>query len=1651
VDTDFVLPVEVRAGSGDDQIQAGGGPATIFAGSGNDVITGSTINDIISGGPGNDQLDGREGDDVIRGNEGDDQIRGAVGVDSLHGNDGRDTLFGGDDSDFLFGGDGDDVLSGERGDDLLVGESEDGSGSGSDFLQGGTGADRLEGGPDADELFGGTGGDELFGGPGNDLLVGGSAVRTSDLFAQLQPSADLDSHLLDGGLGDDLIYGTAGVDTVTDLAGLNLVETYESNDTVNLGPGNDLVWTGDGDDTVDAGDGNNRVFTGAGFDIVIAGTGNDLIDLRSFSASSSRARDVVASSDGGDDQLRGDGLAGPADGPHLEFATIGGNDTLQGGNGDDRLLGGGGRDVLWGGANTDVLEGHDGEDLLYGGGGIDFLRLDVDPQYAVRGGDTLLGHFGNASAGDVGDDGATDILQIEGTIHDDVILLSQDAQGNLVVLYETLTNGLPSAATLVQPFRDADGIATLEQFQINGLSGNDRLGFEQGATAVELSDLALRSTDWVGVINAGSGDDLVIGSGGRDRISGGPGSDDLFGVEGDDRLWGDDLDGSSGDRDRLFAGAGNDDPIGGVGTNELYAWSDFPSIGTAYGIFVDPATGERFDSPGPGRELEDTGLNRMLGRDRNDELYAGTGLDFMYGGEGQDTLYDRYGVELEFGYGVPESQEWLEYARSTDKVWYYGGTGTDDVITVDYVTEPGVLGDHHLITRLTENNGRFSFDAQVRLEFAATDQDGNLIWDPQDLVYRIEELNQIEDEDARQLGFDQLQLDGNILPPEGEFLAIIIDAQAGDDEVYVGPTVQRSVWVSAGDGDDRVEFASGSAILTDLADAGNRNEVAGVSSDPARAYLLNSEMTDEGREILPSERSTVWSNLTLDSPGDVDWYAISVAQALDNNASLSIDSIADTDAIDLGIYGTDADGNVILLESGTLLDQGSELADLQALLQTYVVDDTSVSDDAWAQFDTAAEFQRNMFASDAAFGGYYHYADPRLVGQAEVKWPFTDLLNDEYEVLATWFGGTTHAADTLFTVDGQQVNVNQQVAPDDVFIGGQPFANLTTITITDRNLDVGISTATEGRLAIADAVLVRPVQPRLPGLLRLDVRGNALNEPTHAVVIPSLQGRSVQVDLDTNAAPVWEPAIGNRVEETGGLIEIPDLNDFVFDPEGTTLTFLAAANHPQVDVEIKDALLSIRDNGADRDVEITVLAIDEGGRSAFHGLHVAFGSTLVDGVVFDDTNGNGSQEVNEAGLEGIIVYADLDEDGQFSPGEPAAATDIRGQYQLWTEESGTVNFRADTPENVLSVTPPARELDLPSGHATFHSVDFALVEALSIDAPSMTQEGSTVTARISLPNLDDGEGIWSIEGGNFDTSDSLSDEEIRFTPLEDGIYTLVYDYQTDNERFRDTHLLEVRSVEPSLDAGDDLLGGAAIPEGRLQLTRDMILDPGQDIWNVTIDYGDGREPVTLTDLRTRDVTLDHVYVDPGTYTIQLDVANDEATAADTLEVEVVTAEPLLTIDHSTDAFEGLPTTVDFIVEDPTLQADIVTWTFDVDWGDGTPLRTGQTVQHVFADPGTFRVTLAVGLFVVSVELPRPRPPRHPRVSSLTWTFRDRKLWCPPERSALKTISSNWRRRQLPWIENSTFTPWEVISRIGGAGREVDPGPARGVVLHSAQW
>ena len=576
----------------------------------------------------------------------------------------------------------------------------------------------------------------------------------------------------------------------------------------------------------------------------------------------------------GNDTLYGDAIIGPMYGCRTDGrAETGANDILVGDSGEDALYGGGGDDQLWGSSGSDVLEGEGGADVLYGGTDVDFLLLDVDPNLISATSETFDGHFDNAPLGEPGagtpDDNATDILVIagdRGSNLDDHIVVHEIA-GQLSIDYTDLVN------PIVANWRDAEDNLLVEQVQITGGLGDDYLEFSR---EIDVTDLTNRSRDWTTVLLGGPGNDTLVGGAGRDQLDGGAGNDELYGYEGDDRLWGDKNEtGSIIDFDSLFAGQGNDDLIGGLGRNTLAAWSQDPGSTTnlqpgRFGVFVDAVgnlhadSGDfagAFDESGnpvpdgqldddptqPARIQEDTGLNRMLGSAEADTLFGGTGVDFMYGNGGPDTMYRSDGSDFESlddGFG---GDAWKEYAKATTEVWYVGASNADDVIAVDFVTEPGVLEGHHLVTRLTNNNGNYSFAAEVQLDFEAVDSNGQRIWDPNDIVARLDELQTLDPAD-RQLAYDQLLLDGGLLPPEGDFQVILIDALAGNDQVTVGPTVQKTVWVDAGPGDDRVEILSGTAIRIDQLDADLRNdEVAAADELAPLALLGNVNLPVNGR------------------------------------------------------------------------------------------------------------------------------------------------------------------------------------------------------------------------------------------------------------------------------------------------------------------------------------------------------------------------------------------------------------------------------------------------------------------------------------------------------------------------------------------------------------------------------------------------------------------------------------------------------------------------------------------------------------------------------------------------------------------------------------------------------------------------------------
>jgi len=967
----------IRGGEGDDLIRGGEASDLLFGDVGNDTIYAADSPDggqpdvvhTIEGGPGSDTIYGDMGIDTIYGDDssgateddGADRIWSLGGDDFIDAGDGNDVVYSGQGRDFVVGGYGDDQLYGDEGRDALFGglvvlppadffdpaatfEFPPGildaealfatgflpdpivpTNLGGQSVDGviDDGKDVIRGEGDNDWLFGGSQADDLFGGPGSDYLDAGAG---NDVNLSGGPGHDVirggaDNDVIRGDEGIDWIYGDAGDDRLFGDAG-------EADGTL----AGQRLFGGSGSDQLFAfapSDNPAEEAVAEGDDLH-GGTGNDFLfgNLR---------REHFFGGDGSD-YIHGDYLAGPGYAENTNAALDGGGDVIFAGSGQDQVYGGGGDDVIYGGADTDLLEGQDGTDTISGGAGIDVIVADVRPEYFDTGPDDQDDVAGHRDAGpdhrlDTGDetpdDNATDILLVNGSQFNDTISLGRVPEG------EPLAGQLRMAYTSIDVsevvrfnrnidmiWLDAEGRPLIEQFRVAGLGGDDRLEFIEGLNALDLSDLMGRGRDFVGVLDGGPGDDTLIGSPARDRLDGGVGSDLLFGRAGDDRLWGDGGEGFGTDEDVLFAGAGNDDLIGGQGTNELYAWSRDPNLGSQFGVFVDLNSGSLHDDSGdddgdgflddeptaPARVLENTGLNRMVGSPHDDLLFGGTQVDFLYGNGGNDTLFRSDGSRFEDLDGGDAGDEWKAYARATGQVWYVGATNLDDEIDVNFVTEPGLLGDHHLITRLTKNIGEdlqeyYSFSAQVRLDFAATDEEGGRLWDAADVLLDLDAFLAAADEPAlgeeqyetRQEALDDLaqaerRLVNGLLPPEGDFLAIIIDALGGDDLITIGPTVQKTVWIDAGPGDDRVEIRDGNAILVDKAEGGTRNDLA------EDAYTL----------ILPSEpgepRSGSFAGLTMDSPEDVDWFVFDLPREPVGDARLVLTSLSENDGLTLSLF-----------------------------------------------------------------------------------------------------------------------------------------------------------------------------------------------------------------------------------------------------------------------------------------------------------------------------------------------------------------------------------------------------------------------------------------------------------------------------------------------------------------------------------------------------------------------------------------------------------------------------------------------------------------------------------------------------------------------------------------------------------------------------
>ena len=1021
-ETDFLFvgdeADQLFGNDGDDYVDAGAGDdATVHGGRGNDIVRGASGRDALHGDGGIDQLYGDGGDDNLFGDAGIDvetapgsgifnhvlvgqRLFGGAGRDNLFAYADStitdiesplvgDQLFGGSGGDFLFGNLRQEVLVGETGNDFIGGDllrgpryidnqiadidgadDEIRGGSGEDQLLGGGGNDLIFGGADTDWIEGQNGSDTLRGGAGIDIMVL-DVGPTPTQVDQSDPALgvrvfDVLGDTIDGHFGNE-VEGDVADDSATDIL---LIEGSPENDTIRLRQSqtDEDILDQDGNAILD--DLGNPVFAQGGQLLVEYNAarleavwrdaqGKPLVEQ--FRISGLLGNDTIGFVQEGDQALDLSALTGRSN----DFVGV-----IDGGPGNDSLRGTVGRDRLDGGSGSDTLFGFAGDDRLWGDGGAG-LAADHDVLFAGQGNDDLIGGQGTNELYAWTRDPT--LGQRFGIFADPAGQLRDDTQ------------------------QDADLGDLVPVGRITGLSIDtadhvDRLRF----------DLAEMGTLNDGVIVqplAGSGELLLA----------------LFDASADDTMLAAlrSVETNAGDPATLsFSGLG-------AGAYKLVVTAVTPDPATfapiAYDLLTFVGGGEGADIVDLTIDLEDTGLNRMLGSPGDDSLFGGTGLDFLFGNGGNDQLFRADGSSFESLDDGLAGDEWKEYARSTDRVWYVGATNADDVITLDFVTEPGLLQDHHLLTRLTNNDGNFSFAAQVRLDFAATDDDGNQIWDPSDILLDLDALR-TDDLLARNEALADLQtreqdLVNGLLPPEGDFLAIIIDALDGDDQITIGPTVQKTVWVDAGAGDDVVEILAGNAILVDRTEFVTRNDLA---DDAFR--LGGQARVIAGAAAPPDGRLT--RNAT---------FKLGIGTATETEVVLEAAATLDN----IGPAGLVADLNAALAEAGLAGQVMARLVgDRLALVTTEVGAGTTLRLSAAAADATVAEL---------GFASIANGAGETLTGTVK----FTGLTLDSPDD-ADFYSFTLDAA-ALLSVDSISARDGMRL---DVFAAADPATPLDTLSLT---------------------------------------------------------------------------------------------------------------------------------------------------------------------------------------------------------------------------------------------------------------------------------------------------------------------------------------------------------------------------------------------------------------------------------------------------------------------------------------------------------------------------------------------------------------------------------------------------------------------------
>ena len=335
------------------------------------------------------------------------------------------------------------------------------------------------------------------------------------------------------------------------------------------------------------------------------------------------------------------------------------SDFITGNSGNDDLSGFGGNDTLNGGAGNDILHGGDGNDILQVAG--------------------TEGRF------DVFDGGpGIDTLQVLGT--NGIVLAGFDAADSSIEHW--LGNG-----------HEVNGTSAADSFDFSGLTSLVSLTFVDAGNG---NDTIIGSS-FADDLRGGAGNDILDGGGGNDTLNGGAGHDILHGGAGDDILQ------ATGGQDTsdVFDGGSGTDTLQVTGLSAL-TLAGFDATDSSIEIWVGNGNGvngtsaaDSFDFSGltslSGLKFVNAGdgYDTIIGSNFADDLRGGNGNDTLNGGGGNDLLQGNGGYDTFVFADGGGADTIKDYQSGHDQFDLTGVTGVHDFgdLTLSQINSQTVLID----------------------------------------------------------------------------------------------------------------------------------------------------------------------------------------------------------------------------------------------------------------------------------------------------------------------------------------------------------------------------------------------------------------------------------------------------------------------------------------------------------------------------------------------------------------------------------------------------------------------------------------------------------------------------------------------------------------------------------------------------------------------------------------------------------------------------------------------------------------------------------------------------------------------------------------------------------------------------------------------